>query len=58
MEEALKDPMEGTQIENEPPKEGIDSQFVKYVWNKKTKRMEMRDIRHTATLDPEEMRKF
>jgi len=60
MEEALNDPMEGTQgtQQTESAKPGIDSQFVKYVWNKKTKRMEMRDIRHTVTLNSEEMRKF
>ncbi len=36
----------------------VDSEFVKYVWNKKTKRLEQRDIRHTANLDMSEMRKF
>ena len=28
-----------------------DDQYIKYVWNKKTKRLEKRDIRDTATLN-------
>lgn len=35
-----------------------DEEFVKYVWNKKTKRLERRDLRVTTNFDKINKKKF
>ncbi len=35
-----------------------DDQFVKYVWNKKTKRLEKRDMRLTTNFEKIDKKKF